>query len=247
MAFYQPTTPSQPPKLKAFILLYLASVASQLGFLFFQSRSQHFPFTDVVLSSLIFVSIVTIPCILIGLFLGTRFSLALINTSSNAGSKRIPGLRFTLVSSVLLGLFLLAMRWVLTDALSPALPEYGSRGILGGFLASLSAAITEEILFRFGVMTLLLWLCSKIFGRACVNQRIVIVIIVITGIGFGLAHVPSLVAQGANDSATIVATLGGNLAVSLLYGWCYWRYGLLLAILAHFTLDIVLHCLPVLF
>lgn len=247
MALNQPATSLQFPKWKAFFLLYLASIASQLGYLFFQSINQHFPFSDVVLSSLIVVSIVTIPCILIGLTLGTRFGLSLINMPSNTASNRYPGLRFTLVSSVLLGLFLLAMRWLLVDALSPALPEYGFRGLAGGFLASLSAAVTEEILFRFGVMTLLLWLCSKAFGRACVNQRTVFLIIVITGIGFGLAHVPSLVAQGANDFTTVFATLGGNLAVSVLYGWCYWRYGLLMAMLAHFTLDIVLHCLPVFF
>lgn len=247
MAFFQLTTWPQLPKWKAFAFLYLASTASQLGYLFFQSINQHFPFSDVVLSSLIFVSIVTIPCILVGLGLGSSLGLSLINPSQNTEAHRYPGLHFTLVSSVLLGLFLLAMRWLLVDALSPDLPTYGYRGILGGFLASLSAAFTEEVIFRFGVMTLLLWLCSKVFGQASVNGRNVLLIVIITGIGFGLAHVPSLVAQGANDSATIFATLTGNLAVSLLYGWCYWRYGLLLAILAHFTLDIVLHCLPVLF
>jgi membrane protease YdiL (CAAX protease family) len=35
-------------------------------------------------------------------------------------------------------------------------------------------------------------------------------------------------------------------SVGVLYGWCYWRRGLLAAMVAHFSADIVLHALPAL-
>jgi hypothetical protein len=37
--------------------------------------------------------------------------------------------------------------------------------------------------------------------------------------------------------------LGANGLVGVVFGWLYWRYGLLAAMIAHFSADVVLHTL----
>jgi membrane protease YdiL (CAAX protease family) len=32
--------------------------------------------------------------------------------------------------------------------------------------------------------------------------------------------------------------------VGLLYGWCYWKRSLIAAMVAHFSVDVVIHVLP---
>ena len=67
--------------------------------------------------------------------------------------------------------------------------------------------------------------------------------IVLTSLGFGLAHLPQLVSYGAVAPTAVGATVLGNVVVGLLYGWTYWRMGLAAAITAHFTVDVALHVL----
>lgn len=71
-------------------------------------------------------------------------------------------------------------------------------------------------------------------------------IIVITSLGFGMAHWPQLVSYGAGSPVAMAGTLFGNGVVGILYGWCFWRRSLLAAMVAHFSVDVVLHVLPAL-
>jgi membrane protease YdiL (CAAX protease family) len=36
----------------------------------------------------------------------------------------------------------------------------------------------------------------------------------------------------------------GNIMVGTLYGWLYWQRGLFAAIIAHFSVDLMLHVFP---
>lgn len=96
-------------------------------------------------------------------------------------------------------------------------------------------------------LTLLLWLFKRLFKPNELNLVAVWVVMLIVAICFGAAHIPQLVSYGAGSNFAIWGTMLGNISVSFLYGWCYWRYGLFSAIIAHFSLDIVLHVLPAMF
>jgi hypothetical protein len=226
-----------------FTVLFLLTMAAQSCQLLYQYLSSQGSASFNVFATVLFLSGLTIPAILLGLKLGKPLNLGVLNDTARLSD----GLKFAMVGAVLLASSLLALRWLLTPYLPAELPEYGFRGPLGGLLVSFGAAVGEEIWFRLGLMTLLLYLCSKTLATAPLSNKVAVSVIVLVAFGFGVAHLPYLNASGAADSAAIWATIIGNMGVSGLYGWCYWRYGLLSAIFAHFTVDIVLHMLPAFF
>lgn len=199
----------------------------------------------MVLPSLVFLSVLTLPALLLGKVLGKPMGLGLVNARSDDNAPST-GLYFALLTAIPLGAFLIGLRWMLLPYLPDEIPAYGFRGVTGGLLVSLGAVIGEEIWFRFGLMTVLLWFMSKWVTTPDISDRAALVVILFVAVCFGVAHLPQLASFGAASSFAIWATIGGNVCVATLYGWCYWRYGLLSAILAHFTLDIVLHVLTAL-
>ncbi|REL35406.1 CPBP family intramembrane metalloprotease [Thalassotalea euphylliae] len=211
-----------------------------------------------------FLSVLTIPALWIGLVLGSKLGLGLQNTQRtdqldfNGHSQldrkpREPALRFTGMSAgivyaisfgVFLGVLLLLLRDLLHPYLPQALPEYGFRGLEGGILVSFGAAVGEEVWFRFGLLTLVLYIFCQLTGKIQPSEAMVKLAIVFIATLFGLAHLPQLAAFQAFTNFAIWATILGNILVGSLYGWCFWRFGLVSAIVAHFSVDIVLHVLP---
>ena len=92
--------------------------------------------------------------------------------------------------------------------------------------------------------TALAWVAARIAGTRTPSDAAMWTIIVVAASGFGLAHVPQLLAYGVDMPIAIGATIAGNIAVGTLYGWCYWRKGLPAAMAAHFAADLALHVIP---
>lgn len=102
--------------------------------------------------------------------------------------------------------------------------------VLGGA----GAAITEEIGYRLGLMTLLAWVVLRLGGRA---RPAMWAAILASSALFGLGHVGTAgaaVAGTASGFATVVVTTGGT---GVLFGWLYWRRGLVAAMVAHAVVD----------
>ena len=152
----------------------------------------------------------------------------------------------TVVLGFVLGGILLLIRMMSRPYLPPELPEFGYRGVIGGISVSIGAAVAEEVWFRLGLMTILIWSLSWLRGHREVHPLIAWIVIVITSIGFGMAHLPQLTSYGAGSLVAIIGTIAGNSFVGILYGWCFWRRGLIAAISAHFAVDLVLHVFPAL-
>ena len=114
-----------------------------------------------------------------------------------------------------------------------------------GFLASFYGGIVEEVMTRLFLLTLLVWLGSKL-SRTQDGKPAPIVMwiaILIAGLIFGIGHLPTAAAMGVQLSPLyILRTLALN-AVGILYGWLYWKRSLESAMLAHFSTDIVVHVL----
>jgi len=219
--------------------LYLLTIVSQLANIVYEAYINQSAIVPLLLPSLLFLTLLTVPALIIGFRLGPEIRLKHPETKN--------AFIFTLVSSVSLGVLLLLLRWALLPYLPESIPEYGFRGFIGGTLVSIGAAVGEEVWFRFGLMTLVLWLVKKTFKLDLISNRFALSVIVVIAFLFGLAHLPQLSAVGADTMFAVWATILGNIAVGVLYGWCFWRYGLFYAIIAHFSLDIVLHALPALF
>ncbi|QTH40672.1 CPBP family intramembrane metalloprotease [Cohnella sp. LGH] len=100
-----------------------------------------------------------------------------------------------------------------------------------------SGGITEEIIFRWGLLSLTMWAVLWI----TTSQTIAFWIsIVITGVIFGLAHLPGHIAQGCVRSPLLIAsTVLGNLWVSIICGYLFWQFGIIAAIIVHMLFHII--------
>ncbi len=95
---------------------------------------------------------------------------------------------------------------------------------------------TEEILMRWGLMTVLLWLPWRfVQNRAGLpHNAYVFGAILVAALLFGVGHLPAAAAMGASLTAPVVGyIIVGNTVPGILFGFLYWRYGLESAILAH--------------
>ena len=102
------------------------------------------------------------------------------------------------------------------------------------FLASFYGGIDEEILTR-----LFFWQnpsglpADGAFWLA----------IVLSAVLFGLGHLPATRALTPLTSMLIFRAVVLNGVAGIAFGWLFWRYGLEIAMVAHFSADILLHVL----
>lgn len=109
---------------------------------------------------------------------------------------------------------------------------------LGVWGRILYGGIYEEVLTRWGLMSLFVWLGALIAGDP--TSVVVWISIVISGILFGLGHLPSHLRAGCQKTPlflTLVISL--NLWAALIFGWLFWQYGLISAMIAHMLFHIV--------
>lgn len=111
-------------------------------------------------------------------------------------------------------------------------------------LASFYGGVAEEVLFRLFLMTVLVWVSTKV-ARTKNGYPTTIGIwisIVVTTVLFGLGH---LGITGGVTAITDVVILRAVLlnGISVIFCWLYWKKGLESAMIAHFTADIIIHVL----
>ena len=98
------------------------------------------------------------------------------------------------------------------------------RVLYGGF--------TEEILLRWGMMTLLAWLPWRYLGARRASWMWLA--IVLSAVTFGLGHLPAAALLiGELTPLVTIWVVGVNALFGVLFGFLYWRYGLESAMLAH--------------
>lgn len=110
-----------------------------------------------------------------------------------------------------------------------------------GLLASFYGGINEEILLRLGVMTFFAWAGTKLTRSAVPGPGVLWTANVLAALLFGLGHLPATTALGPLTPLVVVRALVLNGVAGVAFGWLYWRRGLLSAMAAHFSADLVLH------
>lgn len=238
--------------LKPLLILFCLTLLFQVGSLLYEHSHAGETVVPLLLPSLFFITLITLPLGGLGLWLGrdvglgTPSLIALLHGESGALQKLLRDGGQAAGLGLILGTLLVLMRSWTAAYLPTELPVFGYRGFWGGVLVSASAAVGEEIWFRLGLMTILIWLLHRSLGYREVRVNVAWFVIVLISIVFGLAHLPHLESYGAATLFAIGGTIWGNTAVGILYGWCFWRRGLLVAIIAHFSVDIAIHALPAL-
>lgn len=236
-----------------FLVILFLTIIAQLAGLYFSTSQTGNDFHSVVFPSAIALFIFTTVTAGPGLYFGQNLGLGAPRLSSlmqmrpGSWSDLFDDFKLAFPIGLIAGFLLVGLRYVLSDYLPSELPEFGFRRFWGGVLISVSASIGEEVWFRLGIMTVLVWVASKIFNYKNHKSLIVWTILILVSFIFGMAHFPQLVSHDAAKPLAIVGTLFGNVAVGIIYGWFYWKRGLLAAIIAHFSVDIAIHAIPALF
>jgi membrane protease YdiL (CAAX protease family) len=147
-----------------------------------------------------------------------------------------------LAGAVIAGVDLLFLHWIeieLTEAVS-------TPGWWQGLLSSLYGGINEEILMRLFFLNGLLWLFT-LFGRKQNTAWKVWIAIIVASLIFGLGHLPAARAMLVMSPLVVIRTLVLNLIPGIVFGVLFWKRGLLSAITAHFSADVLVHAvLPLL-
>ena len=116
----------------------------------------------------------------------------------------------------------------LGEKLKPSLP---ARFLYGGF--------TEEILMRFGLMTLIVWALSKLFKET--NATVYWIAILVAALLFAVGHFPVVYQVVEEPSALLLSyVLLGNSLGGMIFGWLYWKKGLESAFVAHIFAHVVM-------
>jgi membrane protease YdiL (CAAX protease family) len=117
-----------------------------------------------------------------------------------------------------------------------------------GLLASIGAGIREEVWLRFGVLTFCVWVGLKFARRLpphgeMPSSRLLWTANIVAALGFAAMHVPQAQMLIGLTGRLLVFMFVGNGVPGLVFGWLYWRRGLVPAMAAHFGLDLVLKVL----
>ena len=199
---------------------------------------------QIKLLTLINPTMMLIVGVVVGTILYDKVNFSLPVLEKLTGIKSAPVNSFELIKYGILGGVLSGMLLSLVGFLfNPILPvefkELGetikptlaTRFLYGGF--------TEEIIMRFGLMTFIVWIGSKILGS---TKPIVYWIgILMAAMIFALAHFP--IAYQAVDnpsSALLTYILIGNSIGGIVFGWLYWKKGLEAAFIAHIFAHVIM-------
>jgi membrane protease YdiL (CAAX protease family) len=203
----------------------------------------------VVLLSVVQSLVLIAPLTALGLWLGPKVGLG---SERLAGwIERRPGATHGWLSDLLLaagiglgaGVILVVgaaafVPWMPAELLQAPVPSWWQ-----ALLASVSAGVTEELLLRLGVMTFLAWLGMKLTRREQASSAIVWTANAVAALLFGLGHLPLAASLAPLTAMLVIRTLVLNGFAGMTFGWVYWRYGLIAAMVAHTCADIVLHVL----
>lgn len=132
------------------------------------------------------------------------------------------------------------------EELGTAIPEEAYAAPLYRLLAAISAAITEETLFRLFGLSLLSWLGGLFFHDPDGRPKLAVLWVanILLALAFGAAHLQTASAIGTPlNTLVITRTIVLNSLGGLAFGWLFWTFGLESAMLAHFLTDVILKTL----
>jgi hypothetical protein len=111
-------------------------------------------------------------------------------------------------------------------------------------LRCMSAAITEEILFRLGLVTLFVWIIRIIVKKPALHVLALWIGSLVSALLFAGAHLPNLLVFGSAGSSLVLIILVFSTVAGLVMSWLYIRYSLFSAMIAHFIVDAIVYVLP---
>jgi len=202
------------------------------------------------LLSLIQPAIILSAAVLVGVLLASKVGLSSpVAEAAARGDDSVSALRPQIIPGIVGGLAGGVSIVLIATALKPLLsPEVLARlGEFGNILPLptrlLSGGIMEEVLLRWGLMTLLVWVAWRLFqkGQGRPRPACFVAAILISSVVFAIGHLPLAFMLFPEPSfALIVFVIVANSAFGLIGGYFYWKKGLESAMIAHALTHVVM-------
>ena len=157
-----------------------------------------------------------------------------------------------LIISILGGLTLSVIdKYVFGSFIEPVLHSYDEKPTIEYIISAFTyGAVFEEILIRLFLMSLLVWIISKVFYRKkeTIPIKVFIIANIISAIMFASGHIPATIQTfGYIDGLILFRCFLLNGAFGLAFGWLYRKYGIGYSMLAHFGCHFISKLIWILF
>lgn len=153
-----------------------------------------------------------------------------------SGTGAWAALKRQLIPAAIVGLLVGGLRLLLARITPVELLALGQTVEIPVAAKLLYGGVTEEMLMRWGLMTILVWLPWRLIQKRVGIPRPAYVIgaIFVAALLFGTGHLPAAAGLGVGLTTPVVTyIIIGNTLPGVLFGFLYWRNGLEAAILAH--------------
>jgi membrane protease YdiL (CAAX protease family) len=249
-------------KVRLFLILLGAGMAGILSLLLIDLEAllvilplppgTELPFSIPVLKvvSLIQPAFLVALAVLIGVSLASKVGLSSpVAEAAAAGGDLVSALKPQIIPGLIGGLLggvaVISIAAAFTPFLPPEVVSLISN--FGKFLPLptrlLYGGIVEELLLRWGFMTLLVWAAWRLFqnGKDTPGSRVFVIAILVSSLLFGIGHLPVAFMLVAEPTpALVLFVIVGNSAFGLIAGYLYWKKGLESAMIAHGIAHVVM-------
>ena len=203
------------------------------------------PLWAIVLLSGLQTAVLLALAVTVGAWLAPRVGLQAPAVSAWLGGRSVgAALRPQWLPGLCGGVAGAAWLWALSRLAPEALRPSDPASAMPLVVKVLYGGVTEELLVRWGAMTLLLWLVWRVVqrGQGRPGGGLVALAVVLSALLFAVGHLPAAQAMAGVLTVPVVAfVLVGNTAFGLLAGWLFARRGLDAAILAHGLAHLLSH------
>lgn len=197
------------------------------------------PLPILIILSLIQSGILVAIAVFFGIKLSAKTSLQTPLIDAYLSGQSIPKAKHVLKVSIVSGLLVATTILTIDIVFSTFIPILGTLEtgpLWQGLLASFYGGITEELIMRYFLMSLVAWVLFKFFKTR--SPWIIYTAILSTAILFGALHLPAMSALVDLTPLIILRTVLLNSIGGIVFGYLYWKHGLEHAMLSHFTADI---------
>jgi len=195
------------------------------------------------LISLINPTILLLIFVIIGTIIYDKVNFKLPIIESLISKKKVSDkneiIKYGIIGGVISGILMTLISVIFTPFLPIEFIEIGEKFKPGIITKFLYGGLTEEILIRFGLMSLIVWVIFKITGK--LNPIIYWIGIIISAIVFGFGHLPLVYTLIETPTTELLLyIILGNSVGGIIFGWIYWKKGLESAMIAHIFAHILM-------
>jgi membrane protease YdiL (CAAX protease family) len=175
--------------------------------------------------------------VIVGTILYDKVGLTVPSISSvlkmeEAKTKFMDQLKFGALLGLLVGILTTLVGLIFKSSIPQEFIEVGNKLKITILARFAYGGLTEEILMRFGFMTLVVWIVFKIIKK--LDNSTYWIGIILASILFAVGHFPVVFHAVPHPTILLLMyVLVGNSIAGLFFGWLYWKKGLEAAFIGH--------------